>query len=207
MQFLRKTLLLLGLGLSFSLFAQKKDKAKEILDVVSTHYKSKNNVFFQFTYTTGSGKSAKNQTGEFYASKDKYRFKIPNNTQIFDGNKIYNINEEDQEITIAKPSANDNFLSPISYLESYKKGYQITHVGKKGSQDIIKLVPNKNNGVQQILLYINFSKKQVEKVEQVFSNNAKNIVNITQYKENITLQSNLFSFNKNSYKNYLITEL
>ena len=185
-------------------FAQKVDSnAKNILDAVSAHYKSKNAIYFKFIYAT----AGKNEMGDFYASKDKYRLKIMGSEQIFDGNKIYSINEEEQEVTISKTNNGENMLSPMNYLELYKKNYNIIYVSKKNNQDIIKLTPIKSNKIKQVLLYINFAKKQIEKVEQYAANNAKTSIIISQYKENIAVSSSVFSFNKNQYKNYLITEL
>ena len=204
MNIIKKILLLFITGAFVIVSAQKVDnKAKNILDVVSAHYKSKNAIYFKFIYAT----AGKNEMGDFYASKDKYRLKIMGSEQIFDGNKIYSINEEEQEVTISKSNGGENVLSPMSYLEAYKKNYNIIYVGKKNNQDIIKLTPIKNNKIKQVLLYINFTKKQIEKVEQYTANNAKTSIIISQYKENISVSSSVFSFNKNQYKNYFITEL
>ena len=204
MSIIKKTLFVFVIGVFTMVFAQKVDSnAKNILDVVSAHYKSKNAIYFKFIYAT----AGKNEMGEFYASKDKYRLKIMGSEQIFDGNKIYSINEEEQEVTISKSNGGENVLFPMSYLEAYKKNYNIIYVGKKNNQDIIKLTPIKNNKIKQVLLYINFAKKQIEKVEQYAANNAKTSIIISQYKENIAVSSSVFSFNKNQYKNYLITEL
>ena len=204
MSIIKKTLFVFVIGVFTMVFAQKVDnKAKNILDVVSAHYKSKNAIYFKFIYAT----AGKNEMGDFYASKDKYRLKIMGSEQIFDGNKIYSINEEEQEVTVSKSNGGENVLSPMSYLEAYKKNYNIIYVSKKNNQDIIKLTPIKNNKIKQVLLYINFAKKQIEKVEQYAANNAKTSIIISQYKENIAVSSSVFSFNKNQYKNYLITEL
>ena len=204
MSIIKKTLFVFVIGVFTMVFAQKVDSnAKNILDVVSAHYKSKNAIYFKFIYAT----AGKNEMGEFYASKDKYRLKIMGSEQIFDGNKIYSINEEEQEVTVSKSNGGENVLSPMSYLEAYKKNYNIIYVSKKNNQDIIKLTPIKSNKIKQVLLYINFAKKQIEKVEQYAANNAKTSIIISQYKENIAVSSSVFSFNKNQYKNYLITEL
>lgn len=204
MSIIKKILFVFVTGVVTMVFAQKVDSnAKNILDAVSAHYKSKNAIYFKFIYAT----AGKNETGEIYISKDKYRLKIMGSEQIFDGNKIYSINEEEQEVTVSKTNNGENILSPMSYLEAYKKNYNIIYVSKKNNQDIIKLTPIKNNKIKQVLLYINFAKKQIEKVEQYTANNAKTSIIISQYKENIAVSSSVFSFNKNQYKNYLITEL
>ena len=207
MNFINKIILITAVGIINLIHAQKIDnKAKGILDAVSANYKSKNTLFFKFSYGTGSGKTSKNQTGSFYASKDKYKLKIMGNEQIFDGNKTYSINEDEQEITIAKQNSKET-LSPINYIDSYKKGYNIHYIGKNKNLDIIKLTPIKNNGIKEVFLYVNTSKNNVEKIEQYSTDKQITTITITEYKENPKVDSKIFTFNKNLYKNYLITEL
>ena len=196
---------------SFS--AQKIDvKAKTILDAVANNYKSKDNVYFKFVYGTGNNKKVtKTEPGIFYSAKDKYKLKIMGTEQIFDGNKIYNISEEDQEITVAKPTGNEQMFSPLSYIEEYKKGYNVKYVGKLNvngvNSDYIKLTPIKNNGIKEVNLFVNAAKKQVVKIEQFSTDNAVSIIAINNYVENQKLNSNMFTFDKNQYKNYFVTEL
>ena len=207
MNFINKIILIIAVGIINLVHAQKIDnKAKGILDAVSANYKSKNTLFFKFSYGTGSGKISKNQTGSFYASKDKYKLKIMGNEQIFDGNKTYSINEDEQEITIAKQNSKET-LSPVNYIDSYKKGYNIYYIGKNKNLDIIKLTPTKNNGIKEVFLYVNTSKNNVEKIEQYSTDKHITTITITEYKENPKVDSKIFTFNKNLYKNYLITEL
>lgn len=207
MNFINKIILITAVGIINLIHAQKIDnKAKGILDAVSANYKSKNTLYFKFSYGTGSGKISKNQTGSFYASKDKYKLKIMGNEQIFDGNKTYSINEDEQEITIAKQNSKET-LSPINYIDSYKKGYNIYYIGKNKNMDIIKLTPTKSNGIKEVFLYVNTSKNNVEKIEQYSTDKQITTITITEYKENPKVDSKIFTFNKNLYKNYLITEL
>lgn len=207
MNFINKIILITAVGIINLIHAQKIDnKAKGILDAVSANYKSKNTLYFKFSYGTGSGKINKNQTGSFYASKDKYKLKIMGNEQIFDGIKTYSINEDEQEITIAKQNSKET-LSPINYIDSYKKGYNIYYIGKNKNLDIIKLTPTKNNGIKEVFLYVNTSKNNVEKIEQHSTDKQITTITITEYKENPKVDSKIFTFNKNLYKNYLITEL
>ena len=196
---------------SFS--AQKIDaKAKTILDGVANNYKSKDNVYFKFVYGTGNNKKVtKTEPGIFYSAKDKYKLKIMGTEQIFDGNKIYNISEEDQEITVAKPTGNEQMFSPLSYIEQYKKGYNVKYVGKLKvngvNSDYIKLTPIKNNGIKEVNLFVNAAKKQLVKIEQFSTDNAVSIIAISNYVENQKLNSDMFTFDKNQYKNYFVTEL
>lgn len=196
---------------SFS--AQKIDaKAKSILDAVATNYKSKNNVYFKFVYGTGTGKKVtKTEPGIFYSAKDKYKLKIMGTEQIYDGNKIYNISAEDQEITVAKPTGSEQMFSPLNYIEQYKKGYNVKYIGKLTvngvNSDYIKLTPTTNNGIKEVNIFINEAKKQLVKIEQFSKDNSVSVIAINDYRDNQNLNSTMFSFDKDQYKNYFVTEL
>ncbi len=203
-------ILLAGLLIGVFAFskAQKIDvKSKDILEAVSANYKSKKNLYFKFNYGTGSGKVSQTETGIFYSTPSQYRLNVMGNEQIFDGKKIYNISKEDQEVTIAKPNGSEKALSPINYLDEYKNGYTVTYAGKSGTLDMVKMVPVKDNGIKNVVLYINKTKKQITKVVQTSKENDVTSITVNQYKENQSLSDAVFSFDKNKYKNYLITEL
>ena len=204
-------ILIVAASASFS--AQKIDaKAKTILDAISKQYKSKNNVYFKFVYGTGNSKKiTRTEPGIFYSAKDKYKLKIMGTEQIFDGKKLYNISAEDQEVTVAKPTGNEQMFSPLNYIEEYKKGYNVKYMGKlmvNGvNSDYIKLTPTSKNGIQEVNLFVNAAKKQIVKVEQFSTDNSVSVIAISDYKENQNLSSALFNFDRDQYKNYLVTEL
>ena len=207
------SLVILIVAASASFSAQKIDaKAKTILDAISTQYKSKNNVYFKFVYGTGNSKKiTRTEPGIFYSAKDKYKLKIMGTEQIFDGKKLYNISAEDQEVTVAKPTGNEQMFSPLNYIEEYKKGYNVKYMGKlmvNGvNSDFIKLTPTSKNGIQEVNLFVNDAKKQIVKVEQFSTDKSVSVIAISDYKENQNLSSALFNFDKDQYKNYLVTEL
>ncbi|MGZ5211522.1 MAG: LolA family protein [Kaistella sp.] len=207
------TLGIFALGTAASFSAQKIDaKAKNLLDAVAQNYKSKNNVYFKFVYGTGAGqKVTKTEPGIFYSAKDKYKMKIMGTEQIYDGNKIYNISAEDQEITVAKPTGSEQMFSPLNYIEQYKKGYTVKYLGKitvNGvKSDQIKLIPTTKNGIKEVNLFINDAKKQIVKLEQFSRDNSVSVIAISDYKVNQSLNTSMFNFDKNQYKNYIYTEL
>lgn len=210
--YLRPLLTLTILGASFSAHSQTIDsKSQKILDEVTRNYKSKKNSYFKFSYTSGSGKNLRSQTGIFYSDNTRYKLKIMGTEQIFDGNKLYNINDEDKEVTISKPNDEQIHFSPLSYLDSYKKEYNVTYSGKKTMSgipvDVIKMVPVKNNGLKNVTLYVNTPQKKLIKLEQITTSNEVAVIGISDYKENQKLSPNLFTFDKSKYQNYLITEI
>lgn len=201
------------LGITNSLLAQSSDnQSKKIIDTAINHYKSKKNNYFKFLYGNGSnGKIGKNQIGIFYSTPSQYKLKIMETEQIFDGKKVYNISNDEQEITIAKSDGSETVLSPISYLNDYQKTYHSNYIGRKKINniltDLIKLTPIKNNGVKYVNLYIGTNSKQIVKIEQYSVNNDFSVISVIDYKANQNLAKDMFIFDKNKYKNYLITEL
>ncbi|MDP9959530.1 LolA family protein [Chryseobacterium lathyri] len=193
--------------------AQKIDaKAKKILDDITANYKSKKNSYFKFSFGTGvNGQVTKTEPGIYYSAGDKYKLKIMDTEQIFDGSKIYNINADDMEVTIAKPNGSSSMFSPINYLSTYRNDYNVTYNGKKNvngvNADFIKLTPIKSNGIQHVYLFVDSAKKQMVKLEQHGNNKDVAVIAIKEYKENQTLDPNMFVFDKNKFKNYVITEL
>ncbi len=193
--------------------AQKIDaKSKQILDAVTNNYNSKQNSYFKFTFGSGTnGQVTKTEPGIYYTAGGKYKLKIMGTEQIFDGSKIYNINEEDMEVTIAKPNSGDTMFSPINYLTSYRKDYNVSYVGRRNvngvNADFIKLTPVKNNGLKHVYLFVDSAKKQMVKLEQHGTNKDVAVIAIKEYKENQTLSSDMFTFNKAKFQNYVVTEL
>jgi len=189
-------------------FAQKiDDKAKIILDAVSGNYKQKDNTYFKFTYTTPN----KVQNGTFYTSGDKYKLKVTDTEQIFDGNKVYNINRKDKEVTIAKPTSKKVIISPLNYIDSYNEGYNVEYVGEKNigkiQVDHIKMIPVDGGEGKYVNIYINSAKKQLVKLEQILDNNEVETIEVSKYSENQKISESTFTFDKSDYKNYVITEL
>jgi len=193
--------------------AQKIDaKAKKILDDITANYNSKKNSYFKFSFGSGvSGQVTKTEPGIYYSAGDKYKLKIMDTEQIYDGNKIYNINADDMEVTIAKPNGSSTMFSPINYLSTYRNDYNVTYNGKKTvngiSTDFIKLTPVKSNGIKYVYLFVDSAKKQMVKLEQHGNNQDVAVIAIKEYKENQELDPNMFVFDKNKFKNYVITEL
>lgn len=209
----KMTIAAFSFAISGTMTAQKIDaKAKTILEAVSDNYKAKNNVYFKFVYGTGNGKTVtKTEPGIFYSAKDKYKLKIMGTEQIYDGKKIYNISAEDQEVTIATPTGKEQMFSPLTYIEEYKKGYNVKYMGKVKvngvTADKIQLIPTTKNGIKSVNLFVNDSKKQLVKMEQFSTDNSVSVIAISDYRINQNLNSSMFGFDKSQFKNYIVTEL
>lgn len=188
--------------------AQTADKAKKLLDDVSAQIKSYSNMSLDFTYQNGK----QELKGKATIQGDKYVVDFMGVTQIFDGNKIYIINPNDEEVTIANAqNGNSQAVSIASLLTFYKSGYNYTwdktqKVGNKSIQ-YIKLTPKSSKDVQEIYLGIDTKTKHIYSRTDVFKGGSKSIITVNSFKTNQTLSKNHFTFTKSKYPNYYINNL
>lgn len=195
--------------------AQNTEKAKALLEEVSSKAKSYDNMAIKFNYTLeDNSRNIRQKTkGTVESAGEKYKLELLGTTRIFDGKKLYEIIPEDEEINISgyNPDA-DNEFSPSKMFYFYEQGYSydwdLTQNTDGRKIQYIKLKPeDKTLGVKEILLGIDTQTKHINKIVQIMDDQNKVIVDITSFKTNQPLSKNLFKFNEEKYKNYYINRL
>ena len=148
--------------ISISLIAFSQNKAKALLNDVSQKVKSYDNIAIEFKYVLeNTSENIKQETkGDVTLEGDKYRLNILGVTRLFDGNKLYTISPEDEEVTISIERGNDDEgLSPSKMLSFYEDGYtyemDITQNIQGRKIQYVKLTPiDSNSEIKYILLGI-----------------------------------------------------
>lgn len=196
------------LFISVGAMAQNATDAKKLLDEVSAKTKSYSNMVIDFSYNNGKQEI----NGKAAIQGEKYVVDFMGLTQIFDGSKMYIINPNDEEITIASTQYSDaQSVSVGNILTFYQKGY--TYVWDKkqtvGGKSIqyIKLVPTTKTDVKEIYLGIDTAKKQIYNRTDVYRSGSKSTITVKTFKTNQTLSKNHFTFTKSKYPNYYINNL
>lgn len=196
------------LFISVGAMAQNATDAKKLLDEVSAKTKSYSNMVIDFSYNNGKQEI----NGKAAIQGEKYVVDFMGLTQIFDGSKMYIINPNDEEITIASAQYSDaQSVSIGNILTFYQKGY--TYVWDKkqtvGGKSIqyIKLVPTTKADVKEIYLGIDTAKKQIYNRTDVYRSGSKSTITVKTFKTNQTLSKNHFTFTKSKYPNYYINNL
>ena len=121
---MNKILILLLITLSFNAFAQ--NEAKTLLNDVSEKVKSYDNISLDFKYSLeNTSENIKQETkGDVVMQGDKYRLNILGISRLFDGQTLYSISTEDEEITISSENDDDNdAITPSKMLSFYEDGY------------------------------------------------------------------------------------
>ena len=191
-----------------NLQAQNADKAKALLNEVSTKVKSYKNITIDFDVNI----NGQNSKGNVTLSGDKYILNYMGIQRLFDGSKVYTINTEDEEVTIQNPKkTGEESLTPSKLLTFFNSGYTF---GWDTTQNIngrtiqyIKLKPIGKSDVKEILLGIDSKTKNIYNKIEVYKNGSKSILTVKSFKTNQALSKNHFTFTESKYPKYYINKI
>ena len=196
-----------ALALSSLAMAQNSDKAKTLLDEVYNKVKSYDNIVVDFKYVLNNTEADINQEtrGDVTMAGDKYLGNFFGAKQLYDGQKVYTIVPENEEVTIEDKSDDGNAITPSKMLTFYRQGHNYewdilqTVQGRK--IQYIKLTPiDSNSEVQSILLGIDAETKHIYKLIETGQNGTTTTITVNSFKTNQPLSKTLFTFDEGKYK-------
>jgi outer membrane lipoprotein-sorting protein len=204
---MRKLLLVFALCTANLALGQNSDKAKTLLDEVYTKVKGYENIFVDFKYVLNNTEADINSEtrGDVTLQDDKYLFNYLGTQQLYDGNKVYTIVPENEEVTIEDKSEDENTLTPSKMLTFYKEGHNYTwdilqNVQGRNIQ-YVKLVPMDTNAeVKSILMGVDVETKHIYKLIYTGDNGTTTTITVNSFKTNQTLSKTLFTFDESKYK-------
>ncbi len=204
-------LLLITIIISNNLIiSQNSEEAEKLLNKVSENIKSYDNIYINYTYTLTNLEEDINQTnkGSFVTADDNWKFVMLGVTRIFDGDKLYTISPDDEEVTISTQNPDDeSTITPNKMLYFYEEGYNfemdiVQYVGRKKIQ-YVKLVPMDSDAeIKFILLGIDVEFNQIYKVIETGKNETQTTIAIIDFEVNLPLEESLFVFEEDKYKDY-----
>jgi len=195
--------------------SQEADEAEKLLNKVSENIKSYDNIYINYTYTLSNLEEDINQTnkGSFVTENDNWKFVMLGVTRIFDGDKLYTISPDDEEVTISTQNPDDETtITPNKMLYFYEEGYNfemdiVQYIGRKKIQ-YVKLVPMDSDAeIKYILLGIDVEFNQIYKVIETGINDTQTTIAIVDFEVNLPLEESLFVFDKEKYKDYYMNIL
>ena len=210
-------ILFLGLLLSVNVVAQESStEAKQLLDEVSTKMGAYKNMYIGFSSVlTNEEVGIKDDPirGNITLQGEKYNLNYLGNNFLFDGVKLYVINNEEKEIAVTEGDLDeeDGFIYPSKLLTFYKEGYNFS-MGKlktiKGKKvQFVDLTPiDSNSEIVKVQLGIDAKTKHIYKLVQIGGNGSTTTFTINQFKSNQAISEKLFTFDKDKYlkNNYTI---
>lgn len=210
---MRKTITIILITLSFTAFSQ--NKAKTLLNEVSAKVKGYDNISLDFKYVLENiSENVKQETkGDVIIQGEKYKLNILGITRLFDGETLYSISPEDEEVTISSENDNEeDAITPSKMLSFYEDGYLYAmdieqNINGRKIQ-YVKLTPiDSNSEIKSILLGIDVNTKHIYNLIQIGKNNTKTTLTVNSFKTNEPLSKTLFTFDANKYQDYYINKL
>ena len=189
------------------IISQNAEVAELLLNKVSENIKSYDNIYINYTYTLSNLEEDINQTnkGSFVTEGDNWKFVMLGVTRIFDGEKLYTIIPDDEEVTISTQNPDDeSTITPNKMLYFYEEGYNfemdiVQYVGRKKIQ-FVKLVPMDSDAeIKYILLGIDVEFNQIYKVIETGINDTQTTIAIVDFEVNLPLEESLFVFDREKY--------
>ncbi len=212
---MKKLVFILAAIISFSAQAQNSPKAEKLLNEVSSKVKNYDNMVIEFKYALeNQAENVSQETrGDVSIEGEKYVLNLMGTTQMFDGEKIYTIIPEDEEINISNYVEEDNSsITPSKMFSFYEDGYNyemdITQNVKGREIQYVKLTPKDSNAeIKNILLGIDSQTKHIYNLIQTQENGTKVTITVKSFKTDQPLAKNLFTFNEDRYSDFYINRL
>lgn len=215
-----KKYIFLTISIFYSLsYSQVDSDAEKLLNKVSENIKSYNNIYINYTYTLNNLEEDINYTnrGSFVTENDNWRFEMLGITRIFDGDKLYTISPDDEEVTISSQNPEDETtITPNKMLYFYEEGYyfemgSVKYIGNKDFRkkiQYVKLIPMDSEAdIKYIDLGIDTEFNQIYEVVETGKNETITTISIIDFEFNVSLNENLFVFDSAKYDGYYMNIL
>lgn len=205
---IKRTLIIIAIILfGINVQSQNSQKAKALLDEVYTKVTSYKNIAIDFKYTLeNTDANTKSETrGSATLEGDNYLVELFGSTRLYDGNKVYTIVPDNEEVTIENKSDDDGTITPSKMLTFYREGHNYTWDILQNVQgrkiQFVKLTPiDSNSDIKSILLGIDAETKHIHKLIETGGNGTKTTITVNSFKTDQPLSKSLFTFDEAKYK-------
>ncbi len=196
-----------------STFAQitSSPEAKVILDKVSNASDAMDaiHIIFEYKLSNKAENISESSMGELTLKKDQYLLSFMGLEQMSDGENVWTILTNDEEIQIAEIDLEDETaLTPSNLLKMYETGFIYQLQEKVGNLQIIELIPEKPVDVDyiKIELLIDTSVHQIKKLKQFGKNATESEYVINNFAPSI-ISDQAFIFTETDYADFEIIDL
>ena len=193
-------------SISFANAQSNSEKAKEILDKVSSKTKSFANIKISFTFaheTKENNAQGEKADGTLDLKGEKYKLSLMGNVMYCDGKTLWTHMIEEKETTIQSIEGNDNaFFNPAKILTIYENGYKYKFMQERFEKGravyLIDLFPKDVDGSEfsRVRLTIDKDKSRLQMAEYFSKDNNKYIITLNTFVTTQTFADSYFTFDK-----------
>ena len=216
---MKNKLLLIGFLSILNLsFGQQAQKAKKYLDEVNQKITSYKSMYITFKYSLDNKAENIHQTtrGNITIMGEMYNVSYLGGTKVYDGEKIYTIIPEDEEINISTNESDEeeSLIKPSKFFSFYKTGFtfswgKLISIKGKKIQNIILTPTNPDSEINNIVLGINAKYKEIYRMVENGKNGTITTLLINKFRKNLSkITKDLFKVDLAKYKKdgYTINE-
>lgn len=196
-------------------------KAKEVLEKVATSTKASESIRASFLWTleNKAEKTKDSKSGHMFIKGEKYKLILGGQELFSDGTTMWSYSKDANEIEINEvDNSDDNIISnPAKIFNLYEKGFKyalkdektmavkVKKDGKETTENkpcyIVDLYPEspKGKGFHTVELIIDKASNQMRSICIKFKNGTDQLIEITEYKTNVTMPDALFTYDPAKY--------
>ena len=210
-----RLLIFLFLFTSLSTFSQSDKKAQDILNKLSSKYKSLKSLkaSFSILIENSADKSSQTQNGILFLKGMRYKLQIAGQEIISDSKTRWTYLKDANEIQIDNQKNDENSISPVNIFTLYEKGWLSKFTGEKKVKNVVyqyvELVPAdvKTKNVFKVKLTINKSQKIITSAMIFDKNGAIQTISVDKFIANGANEDSIYIFNAANYPGTEVVDL
>ena len=180
--------------------------AKEILEIALERSLALNNSYYKFVIESEVESTLLPITGELFTKGEKYFIDTKDIDQIYDGQNIFTIVHENQEIIVGNSDISLFSFTPNHIFNFFLEDY-LLDINSSSREHIITA---KNRNEDNIIYFIsidssNYSIKKIEMKDLISDKIINTFLTLT-YDYNLTVPLSLFKFDIQEYNNYILVQ-
>ena len=178
--------------------------SQSFVDKFISHYENSYSYKVEFDYLMiVNDKILTRNNGTIMFSNNKYRLIVDEALFIYDGNKYYNIINENKEVNVSKENEFSNYIIPTKLSEILMDNREKISIIKLEDMTLINFSYDIDVDYK---IFVN-SDYSISKIDQYFSNGNINRIVFKKTLFNQVLDDDLFIFDKKKFKDFYINNL
>lgn len=195
--------------------AQSKNKrASEILEEVTEKTKSYNSIQMEFDYRMENPDANINELthGKVLVSGDNYRLTIAGQLVISNGETIWTVIEDAEEVQINEVYEDGDSFSPTKILSDYSKDYKSKLDSKVEELNgvgvyLLELTPKEEKTFQKVNLFIKRDEMQPYRMEIFDYNGSVYTYTINTFKTDVDVSDSDFNFSEKEFPGFDVIDM
>jgi len=204
-------LLIFSLIATISLAQSREEKANSILKELTEKTKTYSEIEIDFTYSMQNKENGidESQNGKLCLEGDKYRIELAGQIVISDGETIWTILPDAEEVTVNSVEEDDDLSNPKALLGGYYENFRCRLNSKESKNEVyvIEMSPKEDKTFFQATLFIEKDNLKIKKMEVFDKNGSVYTYIINSFITDKKFPESIINFVPADYSDYEIIDM